>query len=340
MIFIIESNIAYFSQTLSTNRTDIQVKISQIIEQANKAYEEKNYRLVHDLGVKYLSIENNTQNIKKDELKYFFFIIGESSILIRNDEMALQFLKRAIDLGYGKDREYAVLLVDPKFKQIRPKNAWKRLLNKAEANFTNSAVSAGDNPKAVLLYQIDQAERVLLVPELIRQNSLSEKDIRNGIKRDSVRRKKMRKLVDSNQLKTTRDFYAAAMVFHHSGNIQETKLANELAKKSLHLAGNNTEKCLAGWLFAASMDRRLWIEGKPQIYGTQRRPVNLSIPDAIEMTGNGKSLKGLKKILAIVASPTKITLEPINLQGATDQERIALCVPPIEQALKEIQQTN
>ncbi|MFV0387393.1 MAG: hypothetical protein ACK5NT_01455 [Pyrinomonadaceae bacterium] len=337
VFFLIVSSVTGFTQKLELDELGMQKERIRIIREATDAYRQQNYRLVHELGRKYFSIENEDENIDKNDLKYFFFIVGESSILVEDNKFALLLLGKAIDLGYGTGREYAILLVDPKFKQIRPKSTWKGLLKRSCKNFRDLAVSNGDNPEATLLYQTDQVERAVLVPELIRQNRLSENDVKDGIKRDTARRKKMRKLLSSGRLKSANDFYAAAMVFHHSANIKDTKLANSLAKKSLLFSRNKAEKCRAGWLYAASLDRYLWLEGKPQIYGTQKRPIGLSIKDAIESTGNGKSLAGIKKFITILSSKPVITLDPININGVTNQERLALCVPPIESPVQEIQ---
>ena len=84
-------------------------------------------------------------------------------------------------------------------------------------------------------------------------------------KRDRVRQKEMRAIIQHGDLKTGKDFYAAAMVFQH-GTLTDVKRAVRLAKASIELGYRP-----AKWLFAAATDRSLMFQNKVQKYGTQYR---------------------------------------------------------------------
>jgi len=82
--------------------------------------------------------------------------------------------------------------------------------------------------------------------------------------RDKERKKQTKGLIKNNELKTGKDWYQAAMIFHHSNKLTDLNLALKLIKKSLN---KKNEK--AKWLFAAITDRILMKENKLQKFGTQ-----------------------------------------------------------------------
>lgn len=84
---------------------------------------------------------------------------------------------------------------------------------------------------------------------------------------DVAHRLAVQRLLASRQLRTSRDYYNAALILQHGDSASEYLQANELAKKSLAL---NPRNHATRTLIAQSWDRYLRRLGQPQWYGTQR----------------------------------------------------------------------
>ncbi len=124
---------------------------------------------------------------------------------------------------------------------------------------------------------------------------------------DKLRLQQVQKLIDSNSLHHSDDFYHAAMIFQHGSKPEHFQMANKLALKSAAMNPSNTN---AKWLACAAEDRYLHNVGKPQVWGTQFR-----------MVGSW-------------------TIEPFDKVAKTDKERIENGVPTIEQTLVRLRQMN
>lgn len=126
-------------------------------------------------------------------------------------------------------------------------------------------------------------------------------------KRDEKRRWLVEKMIKENKIKTGRDFYIAAMIFHHGHKIIHAKKAIKLAQKStLKRYGK------ARWLFAAATDRLLTKQEKKQKYGTQF----------------------FKK-----SARSKVILLPVD-KNTTDKERAYFNVPPLAEIKKSLIKLN
>ncbi|MEM7049550.1 MAG: hypothetical protein AAF604_07825 [Acidobacteriota bacterium] len=97
------------------------------------------------------------------------------------------------------------------------------------------------------------------------------------------------------------------MVFQHGMTVEHFGRARDLAAKL------NPDLPGAKWLYAAATDRWLIRQQKPQIYGTQFRKQS---PD----------------------SPW--TLEPLDPDAVTDEEREAYDVPPLAEARARVEAMN
>lgn len=82
--------------------------------------------------------------------------------------------------------------------------------------------------------------------------------------RDKVRKNLVRGLLLRKEIDSAKDYYMAAMIFHHGATIQDSKKAVALAKKSDDLG---YKKALA--FYATCLDRLLIRQGKNQKFGTQ-----------------------------------------------------------------------
>jgi hypothetical protein len=86
----------------------------------------------------------------------------------------------------------------------------------------------------------------------------------NVQEQDRIRRQRVQELLTAGSIQTADDYFHAAMVFQHGEQLDDYWKAHELARKAAEL-GHSTGR----WLTAASYDRWLMRQGKPQKYGTQ-----------------------------------------------------------------------
>ncbi len=87
--------------------------------------------------------------------------------------------------------------------------------------------------------------------------------------RDGQRRQRLAELMAGAALQDADDNWHAAMLLHHSGNLDDNWRAHELAKQGAALGHSGSR-----WLAAAAYDRWLVTQGKPQKFGTQFRMIN------------------------------------------------------------------
>jgi hypothetical protein len=85
--------------------------------------------------------------------------------------------------------------------------------------------------------------------------------------RDAERRKRLKAIVESGELKEAEDYYHAAWILNHGESVEEIWQAHILAQESVKLGLGR-----ARWLAAATYDRWLMYQGQPQKYGTQIVP--------------------------------------------------------------------
>lgn len=85
--------------------------------------------------------------------------------------------------------------------------------------------------------------------------------------RDAGRRQRLHAIIECGGLKEPEDYYHAAWILNHGESIEEIWQAHILAQKAAELGLRR-----ARWLAAATYDRWLMYQGKPQKYGTQIVP--------------------------------------------------------------------
>jgi len=167
----------------------------------------------------------------------------------------LQTLGRPMRYDLGKlvtqfpDDEHFAL--DP-----APKSIQFVMLQPGKARET--AANAVDNTEVQKLVDADQAIRK-------RWNSLSEAEHKQVASDDHLRNARIREIVNSETLHTSKDFENASLVMQHSSGFSGYELAHELAVCSM-LLGN---KGMGRWLVAATYDRMLMSLGHEQRFGTQ-----------------------------------------------------------------------
>ena len=120
-----------------------------------------------------------------------------------------------------------------------------------------AAYRASVNGELLDLFEADQGDRA---------GGHAAIDWKAVTPRDEARRKRVDEIVAAGGAKVADDYYHAAMVYQHGSTIAEIKRANELALKAVAIDANHKR---ARWLAAASEDRALMYDKKPQKYGTQ-----------------------------------------------------------------------
>lgn len=85
--------------------------------------------------------------------------------------------------------------------------------------------------------------------------------------RDAERRGRLQSIVESGGLREAEDYYHAAWVLNHGESVEEIWQAHVLAREAVERGSGR-----ARWLAAATYDRWLMYQGRPQKYGTQIVP--------------------------------------------------------------------
>jgi len=126
--------------------------------------------------------------------------------------------------------------------------------------------------------------------------------------RDEARHGRVLELLAAGDVKAADDYFHAAMVLQHGSEPDDYRRAHELALKAVEL---DPDQRTAKWLAAAARDRYLQSVGEPQIYGTQFRLVDGTW-----------------------------TLDPIDEDAVTDEERARWGVPPLAEARRRAAEMN
>lgn len=146
------------------------------------------------------------------------------------------------------------------------------------------------------LFNEDQAAR-----EAFRGRPPTQDELEQLIRSDAERRTEVLGYLRAGKLAFHHDFYHAAFIFQHGNCLEHIKLAAELARQAMALADTRS----ARWIYAATTDRYLVLQGRPQKYGTQfsANPAN---------------------------EPCLYPIDP----ATKDEERLAYGVPPLAELLK------
>lgn len=81
---------------------------------------------------------------------------------------------------------------------------------------------------------------------------------------DRKRQAEISSYLEKGEINSADDLYHAAMIFQHGNCVEHYRLANQLAERAVSKGSND-----AKWLYAATLDRYLMNQGKPQKFGTQ-----------------------------------------------------------------------
>lgn len=187
-------------------------------------------------------------------------------------DAAFARLQASADLGF---RDPGHLAEDPDLAALHADPRWSGVVAAVQHN--QEVFRASVNPELRTIYEADQADRHL-PPE--------EKATRDIAGRDADRLARVKEILDAGGARVSADYFHAAMVFQHGHEAADYERAHALAWKAAELDPSATT---ARWLAAASEDRLLMFQGKPQKYGTQYRkeggrwelyPVDPTVTDA------------------------------------------------------------
>ena len=186
-----------------------------------------------------------------------FFGAGACAAATGQKEAAFGYLDKAAAHGYD-DLERTTRNAQLKALQEDPR--WKAFLQGVEAR--NVEREKKNNAELTRLYKEDQADR---------SGDIATTDWAGVEARDKARQARLHQLLAEGGAKTAEDYYRAAMVFQHGYTDDEIAQAHELSLKAVELDADNRA---ARWLAAASKDRLLMRQGKPQLYATQYKKVD------------------------------------------------------------------
>ena len=219
-------------------------------------------------------------------------------------EMAAACFSRAGDAA--KTREYLQMALRRGYrdcKAVRTKPLYApfvgELAPSCDAN--EEAFVRSVNPELLAAYSADQWEREQLTTG-------GEIDVEMIKRHDAARQALVALMLRHGHVRTADDYYHAAMIMQHGSGIESFETAQKLVKKAVQL---RPWFPAAQWLYAATTDRLLQAQGKPQIYGTQYRQVG-----------------------------GKWTLEPFDQHAVTDAERVRWRVAPLAERLAFIAELN
>ena len=133
------------------------------------------------------------------------------------------------------------------------------------------------------IYLRDQADR-----------KIADIDWETLTNRDSLRRARVGQLLDSNLVRTSKDYHNAAMIFQHGNDSVAYGMAVSLMRKAIKMDSTANK-----WLLAAAIDRHLLSRNRPQIYGTQYQkiddysPWTLSSMDTTQISDDQRRIYGV-----------------------------------------------
>lgn len=172
-------------------------------------------------------------------------------------DAAFGYLDKAASRGYDEvERAGRISQLQPLHEDPR----WKAFLQGVEARLAEREKS--NNAELARLYKEDQEDR---------RGDMKTADWTAISARDKARQDRVHQILAEGGAKTADDHHRAAMVFQHGDTDEEIAKAHELSLKAVEL---DPEHPSARWLAAASKDRLLMRQGKPQLYATQYKKVD------------------------------------------------------------------
>ncbi len=168
-------------------------------------------------------------------------------------DAAFHALEQAVQAGF---RSIEHIRAAPDLAALHSDARWPKILQ--ELTLRDEAAQRGANTALKAICDADQSDRKPPKGTAI--------DWAQVQPRDRARLVQVYELLNTHQVKTSLDYFHAALVFQHGKSEKEYLLAHQLALSAATLDPSNLQ---AKWLAAAAWDRLLMNQKKPQKYGTQ-----------------------------------------------------------------------
>jgi hypothetical protein len=172
-------------------------------------------------------------------------------------DAAFTLLGQAAAKGY-RDVDRATM--NPKLEPLRQDPRWQGFLDGVKAR--EAARQAKSNPELTRICDEDQKDR---------EGGPGKIDWSVVGKRDAERLKRTKEIAAAGGLKSADDYFRAALVLQHSDETADYQQAHDWCLKAVALDPDVPD---ARWLAAATEDRALMSQKKPQRYGTQFKMVD------------------------------------------------------------------
>ena len=189
-----------------------------------------------------------------------FFAAAACSTAAGQKEAAFGYLDKAAARGH-EDVERATS--NPQVQPLREDPRWKTFLQGVETRHAEHEKK--NNAELTRIYEADQGDRSG------DSEAMAKADWTAINARDRARQERVHQILKGGGARTADDYYHAAMVFQHGDTDEEIAESHELSLKAVEL---DPDHPIARWLAAASKDRLLMRQGKPQLYATQFRNVD------------------------------------------------------------------
>lgn len=207
--------------------------------QAASAYAARDFARCADLDDEALRLAPETRNQAYDA--------ACCMALAGRIDPAFQRLTAAASLGF---RDAAHLASDPDLTSLRADARWAAVAGAVQRN--HDAYLATVNPELDAIYDADQGDR---------RKPPEEKAQLDIAARDDERLARVKAILDAGGAKVSIDYFHAAMVFQHGHDLEDHQRAHDLALKAEELDPSDST---ARWLAAATEDRLLMNQGRPQ----------------------------------------------------------------------------
>lgn len=222
LILLFGHFLSIHGQSQTNSNSDSQsLSATPIFDEAFKAFNEKDYKKAAELGL-YSATHEDLEN--KDFHRLAYRWTAGADVLNNDVEKAFEHLEKVFSLGYGENGECVALERDSNLEVLHNYPKWNSVINSCYRNFFEFVKSNGDSPEVLLLKVQDQANRF--------DSKITFSVL---LANDTKRRAKMKRLLTTKKVKTFLDYHSAALIFQHSGNSNDIKLARILAEKRFNL---------------------------------------------------------------------------------------------------------
>jgi hypothetical protein len=254
--------------------------------QADVAYDDKRYAEC---------AAHNEEAVRLWPGKATHFLYGAACChaLAGHRDAAFRALEEALRRGYSNVDYF---LVDNDLASLRTDPRWPSFYAAAQARRERHVATL--HAELYRMFQEDQKSRT---------GGFEKIDWKVVSAQDEKHRQRATQILAEGGAKTSDDYYHAAMIFQHGSAPADFEQAHKLAVKAVELDASNDA---ARWLAAATQDRFLMNQNKPQLYGTQFKKVD------------GKWI-----------------LYPVD-PSITDEERAQWNVPPLDAAKRRAEALN